>query len=103
MTPPTARGRNRRDGPGQQPLRTDAERNRSRILAAAQRVFGEQGLDAPLTDVARGAGVGIDTLYRRFPTREALITDAFAEKMAAYAKAVDAALADPDPWHGFCR
>jgi AcrR family transcriptional regulator len=84
------------------PLRSDAERNRSRIVEAARQVFAEQGLDAPLTDVARRAGVGIATLYRRFPTRGDLITGAFADKMTAYADAGDAALADPDPWHGFC-
>jgi AcrR family transcriptional regulator len=83
-------------------LRRDAERNRARIVAAARRVFAEHGLDAPMTEIARCAGVGIATLYRRFPTREDLITCAFAEKMAGYAEAVETALADPDPWHGFC-
>lgn len=82
-------------------LRTDAERNRARIVAAARQVFAEHGLDVPMLDIARAAGVGIATLYRRFPTREDLITDVFAGKMTAYADAVAAALADPDPWHGF--
>ena len=54
-------------------LRADAELNRSRILAAAQQVFGEQGVSAPLSDVAARAGVGIATLYRRFPDRTALL------------------------------
>jgi AcrR family transcriptional regulator len=83
-------------------MRRDAERNRSRIVAAAREVFADRGLGVPMTEVARRAGVGIATLYRRFPTREDLITCAFAEKMASYAEAVEAALADPDPWHGFC-
>lgn len=82
-------------------LRTDAERNRARIVAAARQVFAEHGLHVPMLDIARAAGVGIATLYRRFPTREDLITDVFAAKMTAYADAVDAALADPNPWHGF--
>jgi len=82
-------------------LRADAERNRGRILAAAREVFAEQGLKAPMSEVARRAGVGIATLFRRFPTRDDLITAAFAEKMKAYGQAIDEALADPDPWHGF--
>lgn len=83
-------------------LRADAARNRERIIAAARRVFAEQGLDAPIEEVARQAGVGIATLYRRFPTRDELIAAAFDNKMAAYADAVSVALADPDAWHGFC-
>src|SRR6478735_3090144 len=51
------------------PLRADAERNRERIVSAAARLFAEQGLSVPLEDVARAAGVGVATLYRRFPTR----------------------------------
>ena len=84
------------------PLRADAQRNRRRIVKAARDVFAEQGLDAPLNEVARRAKVGIATLYRRFPTREDLIADAFAERMSAYVAAIEEALADPDPWHGFC-
>jgi len=83
-------------------LRADAERNRLRVVKAARQVFAEQGLGAPMNEVARRARVGIATLYRRFPTREELITTVFAEKMSAYAAAIEDALADPDPWHGFC-
>jgi AcrR family transcriptional regulator len=83
-------------------LRADAERNRSRIIEAARAVFAEKGLDAPLNEVARRAGVGVATLFRRFPVRDDLITATFAGKMTAYADAIDDALADPDPWHGFC-
>ena len=54
-------------------LRADARRNREQLLVAARDVFVEQGADAPLDDVARRAGVGIATLYRRFPDREALM------------------------------
>jgi AcrR family transcriptional regulator len=96
ITPPP------RPGPGRPALRVDAERNRTRILAAAREVFAAQGLDAPMAEVARHAGVGIATLLRRFPAREDLITATFAEKMTAYADAIGAALADPDPWQGFC-
>jgi len=85
-----------------QALRVDAERNRARILDAARVVFAEQGLDASMSEVARRAGVGIATLYRRFPARDDLIAATFAAKMTIYADAIDQALADPDPWHGFC-
>ena len=84
-------------------LRRDAARNRERIVLAAQQVFCERGLSAPIEDIADRAGVGIATLYRRFPTRPDLIAAAFEPKMAAYADAVTEALADPIPWHGFCR
>lgn len=87
----------------EQTLRADAERNRERLLCAAREVFAEQGLQAPMAEVARRAGVGVATLFRRFPTRDDLITATFAAKMAAYADAIDEALADPDPWSGFCR
>jgi AcrR family transcriptional regulator len=55
------------------PLRRDAAENRHRLLAAASQVFDAQGLDASVTEIARVAGVGMGTLYRRFPTKEALI------------------------------
>ena len=83
-------------------LRVDAERNRERVLEAAREVFGEQGLDASTNEIARRAGVGIATLFRRFPTRDGLVAAAFADKMSAYAAAIEDALADPDAWHGFC-
>lgn len=91
-----------RDGPARPALRADAERNRQRLIAAAREVFAERGLDVPIEDIARHAGVGVATLYRRFPTRADLIAGAFEAKMAAYADAVAEALAEPDPWAGFC-
>ena len=84
-------------------LRSDAQRNRDRILAAARVVFAGQGLDAPMNEIARQAGVGIATLFRRFPTRDDLVAAVFADRMTAYAAAIDVALQDPDPWHGFCE
>jgi AcrR family transcriptional regulator len=83
-------------------LRADAQRNRARIVDAARRVFAEDGLGASLNEVARRAGVGVATLFRRFPTREDLIAATFADSMARYAALIETALADPDPWHGFC-
>jgi AcrR family transcriptional regulator len=88
---------------GTQDLRADAARNRQALLAAAREVMAEQGLDAPLDEIARRAGVGNATLYRRFPKRIDLIVAVFAERMAEHARAVDEALAEPDPWHGLRR
>lgn len=82
-------------------LRADATRNRVAILAAARQVFAEQGLRAPLEEIARRADVGIATLYRRFPTRERLIAAALIEKLIQYERAACQALAEPDPWDGF--
>jgi len=65
-------------------------------------MFAARGLDVPIEDIARHAGVGVATLYRRFPTRADLIAGAFEAKMAAYAEAAGQALANPDPWAGFC-
>ena len=81
-------------------LRSDAERNRARITAAARTVFARDGLSASMASVAREAGVGIATLFRRFPTKEELVAAVFADRMDAYADAVATALDDPDPWHG---
>ena len=88
---------------GQQPrrLRADAERNRSAILAAARDIFAEQGLEAPLEDIAARAGVGIATLYRRFPAREQLVAAALLDKVSQYAQVAQEALAAPDAWAGF--
>jgi AcrR family transcriptional regulator len=83
-------------------LRVDAERNRQRLIVAAREIFAERGLDVPIEDIARHAGVGVATLYRRFPTRADLVAGAFGGKMAVYADAVTQALANPDPWAGFC-
>lgn len=83
-------------------LRADAERNRERILCAARAAFAEQGLHVSTNEIARRAGVGVATLFRRFPTRDDLVAATFADKMADYRAAIEDALADPDPWHGFC-
>jgi AcrR family transcriptional regulator len=83
-------------------MRADAMRNRRRILDAAGEAFAERGLEVPLDEIAERAGVGIATLYRRFPTREDLVAAAFADKLAEYADAAERALQDCDPWAGFC-
>lgn len=96
--PPTAQ---HPDGPAAQPLRSDAERNRERITVAARKVFARDGLGASMASVAREAGVGIATMFRRFPTKEELVDAVFIDRMGAYADAVAVALEDPDPWNGF--
>jgi AcrR family transcriptional regulator len=83
------------------PLRVDAERNRGRIVEAAQAAFAGRGLDVPLEDVADDAGVGIATLYRRFPTRDDLIAACFERRLDDYARAAEAALEAADGWSGF--
>jgi AcrR family transcriptional regulator len=88
---------------GEGGLRLDARRNRRKILVAAREVFAERGIDAPMATVARRAGVGVATLYRRFPTRDALVEEAFADQMAACTGVFEQAVADPDPWRGLCR
>jgi len=84
-----------------QPLRSDAERNRGRIIVAARTVFGRDGLGASMASVAREAGVGIATLFRHFRGKEDLIAAVFADRMDAYVTAVNEALDVPDPWEGF--
>ncbi|AHH98996.1 AcrR family transcriptional regulator [Kutzneria viridogrisea] len=83
-------------------LRSDARDNRERILDAARAVFAAEGLTVPMREIARRAGVGPATLYRRYPTKEMLVTEAFTDQMRACQSIVDEGLADPDPWHGFC-
>jgi len=82
-------------------LRADARDNRDRIVRVARDTFAERGIDVPMAAIARRAGVGVATLYRRFPTKESLVAAAFAERMALCAVLVEEGLADPDPWRGF--
>jgi AcrR family transcriptional regulator len=70
-------------------LRSDARRNVERLVEVATQVFAEQGPEAPLTEIARAAGVGTATLYRRFPTREALLAAVYAEHVAEVAARAD--------------
>jgi AcrR family transcriptional regulator len=82
----------------ERPLRRDAERNRQRILAAAAQVFTERGLDATLDEVARAAGVGVGTVYRRFPDKEALVAALFRDRVDNLVTVAEEACAAPDPW-----
>lgn len=83
------------------PLRADAERNRVRILAAAKAVFAKSGLGASLDDIAAEAGVGVGTVYRRFPDKESLVDALFEEKIDGMTQLATEALEQDDPWEGF--
>lgn len=83
-------------------MRADAVRNRERIVQAARAAFAERGLQTQMEDVARRAGVGVGTLYRHFPTKDALVRALIIDKMERQADAVKARLeADADPWETF--
>lgn len=81
----------------ERPLRADARRNREKILAAAVRVFTEEGLSAHYERVAKVAGVGTGTLYRNFPTRDSLIEAAYRNEVARLCDAVPGLLAELPP------
>ena len=68
----------------ERPLRADARRNRERILESARAVFAEYGADAQMDDVAHQAGVGVGTVYRHFPTKEALLVELLREKFRLF-------------------
>jgi AcrR family transcriptional regulator len=82
-------------------LRADAQENRDRVLAAARALFAEVGLDVGMREVARRAGVGPATLYRRFPTRQDLVDAAFAVELDTCSAIVEEGCADIDAWRGF--
>jgi AcrR family transcriptional regulator len=82
-------------------LRADAARNRERILAAAQQVFSECGLDASVAEVARRAGVGKATVFRSYPTKEHLIAAITSDRVRWVEDLVTQALEEPDAWAAF--
>ena len=86
----------------QRPMRADARRNYEKLVVAARDVFTELGGSAPLEDVAERADVGIGTLYRHFPTRQALLEAVYAGEVNALAQAADE-LATVDPWDALTR
>ena len=79
------------------PLRKDAQRNREKLLAAAVELFAERGTEGSLEEVAKRAGVGIGTLYRHFPTRDALVEAAYRNEVAQLRAAADELLAELPP------
>lgn len=85
-----------------QALRADARENRDRVLESARELFARSGLGVTMRQIARHAEVGPATLYRRFPTKEALTLEAFLDELEACRGIMRDAAADPDPWRGFC-
>ncbi len=79
---------------GGRKTRADAVRNRAQLIVTAKAAFTERGADAPLEDIARGAGVGIGTLYRHFPTRAALLAAVYRREVEQLAAAADRLLAE---------
>jgi AcrR family transcriptional regulator len=82
-------------------LRRDAQRNRDRIVIAARAAFAAEGVAVPVEEIARRAGVGMGTLYRRFPTKEELIDAVLEDAFQDFAGAAEQALAVEDAWAGF--
>jgi AcrR family transcriptional regulator len=80
--------------------RADARRNHEAVIAAAKRLFADQGLDAQMPDVARAANVGVGTVYRHFPTKDHLIAALVGERFGRLAEKAREGLESPDPWDG---
>src|SRR5690349_16311301 len=87
----------------ERPLRRDAERNRQRILTAAADAFAEGGLAVTMDEIARRAGVGVGTVYRRFPDKELLVEALFEQRVDELVVLAQAARDDPDPFAGLVR
>lgn len=86
----------------QRPKRADARANHDKLVAAARALFADKGTSAPLEDVAVRAGVGIGTLYRHFPTRQALLEAVYVDEVEAMARA-GADLAGLPPWEALSQ
>ena len=80
------------------PKRADARRNYEKVLAAAREAFAEGGESTALEEIARRAGVGIGTLYRHFPNRQALLEALYVDEVEAVCRAAAEQPADADPW-----
>ncbi|MEU5693438.1 TetR/AcrR family transcriptional regulator [Actinosynnema sp. NPDC020468] len=94
-------GHSSRGGDG---LRADARRNREQIIAAARDLFVDKGLNVPMEDLARSANVGVGTLYRRFPDREALLHAVVADIVHSLLRVGhEAREQEPEAWGALCR
>jgi AcrR family transcriptional regulator len=82
-------------------LRADARRNQAAVIAAAKKLFAEEGLDAQMPDVAKKAKVGVGTVYRHFPTKEDLIRALADERFERLAEKARESLEAEDAWEGF--
>lgn len=83
------------------PLRADAVRNRGRVLEAARKLMAERGVDVGMEEIAREAGVGVGTVYRHFPNKDALVQALAEDRFERIAAVITEALEDPDPWKAF--
>jgi AcrR family transcriptional regulator len=83
-------------------LRADARRNREAVLAAARERLAKDGLDGPIEDIARTAGVGVGTVYRHFPSKDDLIGALVRDRFERLAERTSEALEEDDPWEAFC-
>src|SRR5438270_14013303 len=86
----------------QRPMRADARRNYEKLVAVARAAFAADGTSVPLEDIADRAGVGIGTLYRHFPTRQALLEAVYIDEVEAMARAADDLSVLP-PWEALSR
>lgn len=77
----------------------DAEHNRQHIVSVARAAFAAEGLELPMREIARRAGLGVATVYRHFPSRSDLIGAVLVDQVTACDAEMRAALDDPDPWH----
>jgi AcrR family transcriptional regulator len=84
-------------------LRSDARRNRERLVASARELFSSAGVDVPVEDITRHAGLGMGTLYRHFPTKEDLIDAVLEDAFAELVGLAEQAAADEDAWAGLTR
>src|SRR3954467_13973476 len=84
----------------ERPLRRDAARNRELILETAAEVFAELGLEAGYDEIARRAGIGVGTVYRRFPERSELVQALFESRIEEVVAIGEEAAAMPDAWEG---
>jgi AcrR family transcriptional regulator len=83
-------------------LRADARRNREAVIAAAKKLFADEGLDAQMPDIAKAAKVGVGTVYRHFPTKEDLIRALAAERFERLAEKAREGIDAEDAWDGLC-
>jgi AcrR family transcriptional regulator len=83
-------------------LRADARRNREAVIAAAKKLFADEGLDAQMPDIAKRAKVGVGTVYRHFPTKDHLIAALAEDRFERLAEKAREGLAAEDPWEGLC-
>jgi AcrR family transcriptional regulator len=89
------------DAKGGPPLRSDAQRNRQRVMEVAQAVFAAEGLSVPIDEIARRAGLGVGTLYRHFPTKEALFEAILVSRMEGVLEEARARADAVDPGAAF--